>query len=163
MQDSLKTIASIPEAEIYHQYSQHGATRILQNSWQDPRHSKGFPEDHSKGADCNFSWICMSYSGKSGRFLNYLNLWAYLEYLFIYQGDPISNFHHVNQMPPISPKKKILTWTMLIGKVPILMQMWITEAICLWILHSWLKSRNIWLEPKLGGTGTRQHCIFRRI
>ena len=106
MQDSLKTIASIPEAEIYHQYSQHGATRILQNSWQDPRHSKGFPEDHSKGADCNFSWICMSYSGKSGWFLNYLNLWAYLEYLFIYQGDPISNFHHVNQMPPISPKKK---------------------------------------------------------
>ena len=106
MQDFLKTIASIPEAEIYHQYSQHGATRILQNSWQDPRQSKGFPEDHSKGADCNFSWICMSYSGKSGRFLNYLNLWAYLEYLFIYQGDPISNFHHVNQMPPISPKKK---------------------------------------------------------
>ena len=49
---------------------------------------------------------CLSYSGKSGRFLNYLNLWAYLEYLFIYQGDTISNFHHVNQMPPVSHTHK---------------------------------------------------------
>lgn len=70
-QKSITSIASMEQPES-------------QNTWQDPRQSKGLPEDHSKGADCNFSWICMSYSGKSGRFLNYLNLWTYLEYIFLF-------------------------------------------------------------------------------
>lgn len=93
-QKSITSIASMEQPES-------------QNTWQDPRQSKGLPEDHSKGADCNFSWICMSYSGQEWKVSKLFELmdlsWMYL---FIYQGDPISNFHHVNQMPPIPPIKK---------------------------------------------------------
>lgn len=67
---------------------------------------KSYLRQHSKGTGYNSSWMCISCSCTSGRFLNYFNLGTYLEYLYIHQGDSISNFHHVNQRPPISPIKK---------------------------------------------------------